>query len=329
MDARKPRERFAVSLFWRIFLMNAFLLVVATALLLSPWVTVSSPVLFDEAVVIIAGVLAMLVANGLLFRYGLAPLKRLSLAMAGADLLHPGTRPKATGQHEMAELVSTFNAMLDRLESERATSSARVTAAQEAERRHLARELHDEVGQALTAVLLQLKWLADRAPVKLREDLRSAQETTRESLDELRRIARRLRPGVLEDLGLTSALRALAADFTTTGIRVDHRCEPGLPALTQEAELVIYRVAQEALTNAARHSGADRVDVELRHGASGGVELVISDNGRGRDGAAEGAGIHGMRERALLIGAQFTLRAGPDVGTSVHLLAPVRAEAGR
>ncbi|MER7622186.1 histidine kinase [Streptomyces sp. NPDC126503] len=314
-----------MSLFWRIFVMNASLLVLATVLLLSPWVTVSSPVHFDEAVVVVAGVLAMLVANALLFRYGLAPLKRLSHAMARADVLHPGTRPKATGQHEMAELVLTFNAMLDRLEQERATSSGRVAAAQEAERRHVARELHDEVGQALTAVLLQLKWLADRAPVELREDLHAAQETTRESLDELRRIARRLRPGVLEDLGLASALRALAADFTTAGLTVRHNLDAGLPHMTPEVELTIYRVAQEALSNAARHSCADRVDLDLRRGTRGGVDLVVRDNGRGLGGVAEGFGIRGMRERALMIGAEFVIRNSREDGTAVLLRVP-RAE---
>ncbi|MER5933883.1 HAMP domain-containing sensor histidine kinase [Streptomyces sp. NPDC002054] len=311
-----------MSLFWRIFAMNAFLLIVATALLLSPWVTVSYPVLFDEAVVVIAGVLAMLVANGLLFRHGLAPLERLSRAMARADLLNPGTRPKATGQHEMAELVYTFNAMLDRLENERATSSARVAAAQEAERRHLARELHDEVGQALTAVLLQLKWLADQAPTELRKGLHGAQETTRESLDELRRIARRLRPGVLEDLGLASALRALTADFTTAGVTVRHDLDAGLPGMTPEVELAIYRVAQEALANAARHSHADRIDLELRHRTPGVVDLVIRDNGHGRRDAAEGSGIRGMRERALMIGAEFSIGTSREGGTAVRLRVP-------
>lgn len=316
-----------MSLFWRIFVMNAFLLVVATVLLLSPWVTVSSPVLFGEAIVVVAGVLAMLVANALLFRYGLAPLKRLSRAMARADLLNPGTRPKATRQHEMAELVHTFNAMLDRLEKERATSSARVAAAQEAERRHLARELHDEVGQALTAVLLQLKWLADQAPTQLREDLHAAQETTRESLDELRRIARRLRPGVLEDLGLASALRALTADFTTTGITVRHHLDTALPRMTPEVELTIYRVAQEALANAVRHSQADRIDLDLRHQTPGVMDLVIRDNGHGRRDAAEGSGIRGMRERALMIGAEFSIGTSREGGTAVRLRVPMAAGA--
>ncbi|MFB6944640.1 HAMP domain-containing sensor histidine kinase [Streptomyces sp. NPDC056305] len=309
--------------------MNAIVLIVATVLLLGPWVSVSNPVLFGEAMVVVVGVVAMLVANALLFWVGLAPLKRLSRSMAAADLLKPGVRPEVTGHGEMAELVQTYNAMLDRLESERATSSARVAAAQEAERRHLARELHDEVGQALTAVLLQLKWLADHAPAELRTDLHAAQETTRDSLDELRRIARRLRPGVLEDLGLPSALRALTADFTTPGVTVRHHLDAGLPVLAHEAELAIYRVAQEALANAARHSHADRVDLELHCGMPGIVDLVIRDNGQGRKGAEEGSGIRGMRERALLLGARFSVKTTPEGGTTVHLTVPVASETER
>ncbi|MFC9619995.1 HAMP domain-containing sensor histidine kinase [Streptomyces sp. NPDC056930] len=316
-----------MSLFWRIFVMNAFVLVVAATLLLSPWVTISAPVLLDEVIVVTAGVLTMLAADACLFRYGLAPLKQLSRAMARVDLLNPGTRPKATGQLEMAELVHTFNAMLDRLESERATSSARVAAAQEAERRHLARELHDEVGQTLTAVLLQLKWLADRAPMELRGDLHAAQETTRESLDELRRIARRLRPGVLEDLGLASALRALTADFRTAGVTVRYQLDAGLAGLAPEAELVIYRVAQEALANAARYSHADCIDLELRHQMPGVVDLMVRDNGHGLRDAAEGSGIRGMRERALLIGARFVIETTPEGGTAVRLRVPTTAGA--
>ncbi|CAL9644228.1 HAMP domain-containing sensor histidine kinase [Streptomyces sp. enrichment culture] len=316
-----------MSLFWRIFAMNASLLVVAALLLLSPWVTVSSPLHFVEAVVVAVGVLVMLLANALVLRYALAPLNRLSRTMAQADLLAPGLRAEAAGPREMVQLVGTFNAMLDRLQNERVTSSARVAAAQEAERQHLARELHDEVGQALTAVLLQLKWLADQAPPELRGDLRGAQETTRQSLDELRRIARRLRPGVLEDLGLGSALRALASDFTGAGFTVVDHIDHGLPALTQEAELVMYRVGQEALSNAARHADADHVSLELRHTSLGVVELEIRDNGRGFRNAPEGAGIRGMRERALLIGARLSIEATPEGGTSVRLRVPVPGEA--
>lgn len=310
-----------MSLFWRMFLSNATLLATATGLLISPWVTVSSPVLVHEALVLCGGLILMLVVNGLLFRIGLAPLKRLTRAMADANLLDPGHRARVTGHGELAELTETFNVMLSRLEAERAESSGRVLSAQESERRRVGRELHDEVGQTLTAVILQFKSLADRVPPELHEDVVTAQETVRNSLDEVRRIARRLRPGVLEDLGLPSALRALVSEFSTPGVTVSARVESPLPALGAEAELVLYRVAQEAMTNAARHSGASRIELELRT-AGAAFELTVSDNGEGIQQAAEGAGLQGMRERALLLGATLTLNSDASGGTTVRLRVP-------
>lgn len=311
-----------MSLFWRIFLLDAAVLVVATILLLGP-VTVSSPVLPAEAAVVVAGLVVMLVANAVLLRLGLAPLRRLTRAMTAADLLRPGTRPAVAGHGEIAELITTFNTMLDRLESERAAGSARVLSGQEAERRRIAQELHDEVGQTLTAVLLQLKHVSELAPGPLREELHQVRETTRASLEEIRRIARRLRPGVLEELGLPSALRALTSEFTAPGLTVVHRLAPDLPVLDEQTELVLYRVAQEGLTNTARHAGADRVDLVLERDGDG-ARLVVRDDGKGLGAAAEGAGIRGMRERALLIGARLTLGPGPEGGTEVRLEVPAR-----
>ncbi|MGW0940958.1 sensor histidine kinase [Streptomyces sp. NPDC002623] len=320
-----------MSLFWRIFVLNAFGLVVAAALLLGP-VTVSTPILPGEVLVVVAGLAALLTVNAVVLRVGLAPLGRLGRAMADADLLHPGVRAVVSGPVETAELITTYNAMLDRLEAERAASAAGALSAQERERHRIARELHDEVGQTLTAVLLQLKRVADRAPADLREELGQAQEATRSGLDEIRRIARRLRPGVLDELGLLSALRSLAAEFTTHGLTVRHDLRTGLPPLTEETELVLYRVAQEALTNTARHSGADRAELRVRPVADG-VELLVRDNGSGLGAAADaGAGIRGMRERALLIGATLTLSSTPDGsgggprGTDVRLRARARAD---
>ncbi|MFF4102826.1 HAMP domain-containing sensor histidine kinase [Streptomyces sp. NPDC001903] len=307
-----------MSLYWRIFLMNAGVLAAVVALLLGP-VTVSTPVLFGEALVLLGGLAAMLVVNAVLLKVGLAPLARLNRAMATADLLKPATRPTVSGGGEVAGLTRTFNAMLDRLEAERATSSGRVLTALEAERKRIAQELHDEIGQTLTAVLLQLKHAADRAPEPVRTDLHQAQETTRASLDEIRRIARRLRPGVLEELGLLSALRSLAGEFTTPRLGVTAHITPGLPHLDPAAELVLYRIAQEGLTNAARHSGATRVEVHLRPLPRGGVGLLVRDNGHGLGEAPEGAGIRGMRERSLLIGAELDVGAGPHGGTEVRL----------
>ncbi|PJE96763.1 sensor histidine kinase [Streptomyces carminius] len=318
-----------MSLFWRIFGLNAVVLGTATALLLWAPVTVSVPVLLTEAAVLLGGLAVMLVANAALLRVGLAPLERLTRLMTTVDLLRPGRRLPVTGQGGVAELIRTFNDMLDRLEAERAAGSARVLSAQEAERRRIAQELHDEVGQSMTAVLLELKRAADRTPdEELRADLRHAQETTRESLDEVRRLARRLRPGVLEDLGLVSALTALAGDFAThTGLVVRRRFDPGLPPLDRERELVLYRVAQESLTNAARHSGAALVELRLCR-AAGGVVLEVRDDGRGLGAAREGAGIRGMRERALLVGGALDIGPAPDGGTAVRLSVPAAASPG-
>lgn len=307
-----------VSLYWRIFLLNASVLVIAVLLLFGP-VTVSTPVLLGEAVVLVAGLVAMLVANAFLLRLGLAPLQRLTRAMRTADLLRPGRRAAVVGRGEIADLTRTFNTMLDRLEAERAASTARALSAQEEERRRIAQELHDEVGQTLTAVLLQLKHTANHSPDELRTELHQAQETTRAGLDEIRRIARRLRPGVLEELGLHSALRSLASEFSTRGLTVRPHIEAGLPELDDETELVLYRVAQEGLTNTARHAGATQVDLRLRRLPRGGVGLLVKDDGRGIGRSPEGAGLSGMRERALLIGAELTVRDGAAGGTEVQL----------
>ncbi len=311
-----------MRLFWRVFWLNALVGAVATVLLMvGPW-TVSAPIRLIEAVVLLAGLAAMLAVNAALLRWGLAPLDRLTRLMTTVDLLRPGQRLPVTGSGEVAALIGTFNQMLGRLEAERGASSARALSAQEEERRRIARELHDEIGQSLTAVLLELKRLTDRAPEPLREDLRYAQETTRHSLDEVRRIARRLRPDVLEDLGLVSALAALAGQFTAhTALRVHRDLRPGLPPLTPDTELVLYRIAQEALTNAARHSGATAVELSLAP-ADGGVLLRVDDNGEGTGDVPEGAGIRGMRERALLVGGELTIGARPQGGTRVSLYVP-------
>ncbi|GAB2879980.1 HAMP domain-containing sensor histidine kinase [Streptomyces deserti] len=314
-----------MSLFWRIFSLNAAGLVAATAHLLGP-VTVSTPVLPGEALVLLTGLAALLTGNALALRFGLAPLQRLGRAMATADLLRPGARAAVAGAAETAQLITTYNTMLDRLEAERAAGAARALSAQERERHRVARELHDEVGQTLTAVLLQLKRVADRAPEDLREEIGQAQEATRAGLDEIRRIARRLRPGVLEELGLHSALRSLAAEFTTHGLTGRHHLPGDLPPLTPESELVVYRVAQEALTNTARHAAADRAELRLCP-VPGGVELLVRDNGTGLGRAQEGAGITGMRERALLTGAALTLEPAPGRGTDVRLRIPLTAGA--
>ncbi|QEV10622.1 sensor histidine kinase [Streptomyces prasinus] len=311
-----------MSLYWRIFGLNALVLGAATSLLLWAPVTVSVPVLLTEAVILVGGMAVMLVANAALLRIGLAPLDRVTRLMATVDLLRPGQRLPVRGGGEVAELVSTFNAMLERLEKERAASSARALLAQEAERRRIAAELHDEVGQSMTAILLALKQVGDEAPAPLRGEIQQVQEITRASLDEVRRLVRRLRPGVLDDLGLVSAVTSLATEFAThAGLRVHRRFGTDLPTLDNGTELVIYRVAQESLTNVARHAEARSATVSL-YREDDRVVLEVTDDGRGIGAAHEGAGLRGMRERALLIGATLDVTPVARTGTRIRLAVP-------
>jgi two-component system sensor histidine kinase UhpB len=311
-------------LYWRVVLINGVVLVAGTvALALSP-ATVSTRVLRSEAVVLAVGLAVILLTNALLLRRSLAPLDRLASKMATVDSPAPGQRLAQEGSGVVAELIASFNAMLGRLEAERSSSNAKALAAQESERQRIARELHDEIGQTLTVVLLGLKRAVDQAPPHLAEELEAVQDAARMSLEEVRRVARRLRPGVLEDLGLMSALSALATDIAGhSGVHVRRRFAPGLPSLDEEAELVVYRVAQEALTNVSRH--ADARTVELSFSKQGEALLLrVADDGKGIHGASEGSGVLGMRERALLVDGRLDIGPGHLGGTEVRLLVPVR-----
>jgi two-component system sensor histidine kinase UhpB len=228
------------------------------------------------------------------------------------------------GGPAIVALAQTFNEMLDRLESERRESARRALLVQEAERRRIARELHDEVGQTLTGVMLLVEGLAAKIPEELREELDELRETARHGTEEVRRIARRLRPEALEDLGLQSALAALASSLAEQArLRVERRLESGLP-LSQEQELVVYRIAQEALTNVIRHADATKVQLHLER-VDERVILVVRDDGRGLPPEAlrSSQGIRGMRERAMLIGAKLTITEPRDGGTQVQLAVPL------
>jgi two-component system sensor histidine kinase UhpB len=316
-------------LFWRLFVVNGGVFVAGAGVLVLSPATVSTPVSVREVGVLTVGLALMLAVNAILLRASLRPLDGLTDLMERVDLLRPGERLAVSGNGDVAHLIRTFNAMLERLETERGTSSAQALAAQEGERQRIAQELHDEIGQTLTAVLLGLKRSVDRAPEELRDELRIVQETIRGSLDEVRQVARRLRPGVLDDLGLSSAMSALATDFSEASeVPVAQQLDQRLPALSRDAELVLYRITQEGLTNIARHANASQVGLALT-GERDGVVLRITDDGRGLNGSSEGAGIRGMRERALLIGAHLTLGPAPAGGTEVRLVVPTQTQTQR
>ena len=314
----------SLPLFWRVFGTNAAVLVLAFLALVFAPVTVSVPPAAIELVVLAAGLVCLLALNLALLRPAFRPLDELVETMRGHDPLSPGKRVRVSGGPAIAALAQTFNEMLDRLESERRDSARRALLVQEGERQRIARELHDEVGQTLTGVMLQVEGLAGRIPDELQDQLDELRETARHGTEEVRRIARRLRPEALEDLGLESALAALAAAISEQAeLRIERRLEPALP-LSQEQELVVYRIAQEALTNVARHADATAVQLHLAQ-TNEHVVLTVRDDGGGLPPGAfrSSQGIRGMRERAMLIGAQLTIGEPAAGGTEVQLSIPL------
>jgi two-component system sensor histidine kinase UhpB len=288
--------------------------------------TVSSTVVGAEVVVLAAGLLVVMGVNFVLLRRVFGPLERLAGLMRRVDPMSPGRRIDVDGAGgEVGDLLDAFNEMLDRLERERRESAQRTLAAQERERRRLARELHDELGQTLTGIVLQLDGLGRSAPAELKPTVDQVQEAARQSADDVRGIARGLRPQALDEFGLRSALVTLANGFAEhSGLQVRHNLATDLPTLEPDQDLAIYRVAQEGLTNVARHAEATGVLLGL-HAENGSVVLRVIDDGRGIDpGAAHNAGgLGGMRERAMLIGGRLVVRRLRPHGTEIVLEVPI------
>jgi two-component system, NarL family, sensor histidine kinase UhpB len=255
------------------------------------------------------------------------PLERLIDEMERADLARPRANlgDATDGRAETAEVARlelAFRRMLERLEAERRRSASAALDAQEDERARVARDLHDEVNQSLTGLLLHLEAARRDAPPQLVPELTETKALANRAMDELLDVARQLRPTALDDLGLAAALTAHVEELRRrTGIETSFAVDGELSDLDGEAQLVLYRVAQEALSNAARHSGAEHIDVRLRRAGSR-VELTVSDDGRGFsfDEAEGGLGIAGMRERALLVGGEVEIESRPGTGTTVKLV---------
>jgi two-component system sensor histidine kinase UhpB len=316
---RAPR----LSILGRALLSSTLLLTLIFVLLVVTPVTVSHPVRAGELVILALAYAGMLFVNLIRIRRTFAPLQEFAGEMSRVDLRQPElNRVGGSDQSpELATFTAAFNAMLDRLSQERRAGSRAALLAQERERRRIAQALHDEAGQTLTAVALEIERAATTGPESERARMGELASQLHHTLEEIRRIARELRPEALDDLGLINALIALSSRAARQGsIRIERRLTEDLPPLSEEVELVIYRVAQEALTNVLRHSEASQCLLELA--ADGNViSLTVRDNGRGLPSSFGGdtIGIEGMRERALLVGGRLYVGAGPNGGTEVQL----------
>jgi two-component system sensor histidine kinase UhpB len=353
-EARVSRAWLRLPLFWRLLGVN--LVVVLGGALVGTWLT-QRLVLNNSFTPLTHG---LLVLAALCLSAGLTMLL-LRETFRPIHSLREATRRFNAGDHsaraslapltdpDVAALVLDVNALWDRLEADAATIrektdqaerlAAQVIMAQEEERRRVARELHDEAGQALTAVIIGLErglasmpetYAAD-LPVQPRQLISNLRDLAAQTLDEVRKLALELRPSVLDDLGLVAALRqyvrateersGLAAQLTVVGW--DESEDARLPA---EVETALFRISQEALTNAIRHARATSVEVRLRRSPEQ-VTLEVRDDGIGLGAAPassdEHLGMFGMRERARLLGGAFVATPVSPRGTLVQVSVPL------
>jgi two-component system sensor histidine kinase UhpB len=310
-----------ITLLWQLIAINALLV---TAMIAAATVAAG----FDlgasnergQFVVLVLGAAGILLGNGLILRRRLHQLKRLIRTMEQTDLSPNAQRAEVDSDSvEVARLNAAFNRMLDRLEAERREGSRAVLRAQEQERKRIAQDLHDEVNQALTAIMLRLQASIQEATPELRRELRETQRLAGQAMEELLNLARELRPTALDDHGLLPALRGQVSDFAErTGIHADFRRRGDVPPLTDDQQLVIYRVTQESLSNVAQHAGASHVTVELSF--VGRTVLRIADDGIGVTGERNGGlGLTGMQERAILVDGDLDIHSADGRGTTVTL----------
>jgi two-component system sensor histidine kinase UhpB len=258
------------------------------------------------------------------------PLEHLIERIEQVDPAAPGTLDLTSGRpaEEIGRLAESFRRLLERVEQERRRSGQLVMRAQEEERRRLARDLHDEVNQALTAILLRLEALAQESPPAHAQEMGELKRLVNQAMDELLNLARQLRPSALDDHGLVPAIDAQLKRFAArTGVEVRMQAQGDVESLGEDAQTAVYRVAQEALTNAERHAAATVVEVDLEV-AEDRTELRVRDDGggfdpgratRAGDPASQGLGLRGMAERARLVGGELDVRSAPNGGTSVTL----------
>lgn len=287
------------------------------------------------------GVFVSVVINYVIIQTALSPLavlRRTVRAVQDGDL-HARVGSTIFGDPDLSAFGETLNSMLDHLEaqagllrtrSERLQDfSATVLAAQEEERNRIARELHDEVGQGLTALMLGLRHLQDVEEPDIRaERIAGLRKLSGGVLDEVQRLSRDLRPATLNELGLIPTVRGYLKEFRArTGIDVDLTVQP----VNQDwrapsaVETAIYRIIQEALTNVIRHARAHHVNVILVRTAHD-LSVTIVDDGVGFDASAQperpSLGLFGMHERAALVGGVCSIISRPGAGTRIQVRVP-------
>jgi two-component system, NarL family, sensor histidine kinase UhpB len=284
----------------------------------------------------IVGVVLSLTVNFLVLRAAFQPLDRLAEV---AERIRTGdfskrVRPSLFSDPQLAKLGASFNETLDELEADRnqlRELTSQVIHAQEDERKRIARELHDDTAQVLFAQLLSLTALKSSEYEPVRSVAATLEHSTVDALEGVRRLALELRPPALDDLGLWAALGELAQRYGEKhNVEVDYDWQGSRERLPGELELVLYRIAQEAMTNVVKHSRASRASIVIERHASE-VILTVTDNGIGfeptpeivRDERGLGLGIFGMVERTALVGGALRVVPVEPSGVSIVAVIPL------
>ncbi len=313
--------------------------------------------LIDSSFLVITAVLSLTI-NIFVLRAAFRPLFSLLGTIQSIEAGDFARRAQVSAHDtDIAQLATALNAMLDRLEAQRQQTTNQIFIAQEQERRRLALELHDQSSQTLTALTLHAQILnellagqATPDAAALRKQSSQISWLAERAMSEMRHVSEQLRPIILDDLGLEAALRWLVEDarerlHLCAALRLEKAAtaqpegEPGTtrtqPRLPAEVETALFRIAQESLTNVARHAQASRVDLTLLRQPEF-VTLLISDDGRGFSPAAPqktgnahtGLGLPGMRERARLLGGTLDVTSSSQ-GTTIRAVIPLEARAAQ
>jgi two-component system sensor histidine kinase UhpB len=332
-----------LSLFEKVILVNSIMLIVEA--LAGLWVTshhLEVQHYLIDTIFIISAALFILLANILLLKASFRPLFQL---LETIRIISTGNRQAraevSRASWEVGELAQAFNRMLDRLEAAQREQTMLILQAQEDERRRIGRELHDEAGQNLTALLIHAEVLNQRfqqlsigsqqtkQQQQMAAELQQMTRLTQTTLESIRILAQQLRPSVLDDLGLLAAFRWLVEDggqrlHLNATFEADD-IEPILPLLPATYETALFRIAQESLTNVARHAQAQQVTISLQKKEQSAIILQIRDDGCGYDSSQQraGTGVVGMRERATALGGTLHIDAHCGQGTMVQVTLPL------
>lgn len=335
------RRLLGLPILYKVLLANAVVVVVGAVA--GTWITLEMadrvpdqhhPLL--APIFVVSGIILSVVVNFVVLRAAFHPLSNLERAATAVRAGDLSVRAETSpfGDPQLRHLASTFNATLDEIARDRSelhSLASQVIRAQEQERKRVARELHDDTAQVLFAQLLRITALKNSSSEEARMTATALEQMTVEALESVRRLALELRPPALDDLGLLAALGDLAQRFAEQlKVPVDYQARGPRGRLPPEVELVLYRVAQEAMTNVAKHAGASHVWIDLDRTAED-VSISVRDNGRGFDQrratAGEqqglGLGLFGMEERVALVGGTFKIWPMRGGGTEIYAFIPL------